>query len=203
MALGRMAAFVAVAISAWAVAPAAQVRGEPSLMQKHADRLQEKITIIRLNGLVEAAKPRLTPITTDEVNAYLSVHAAGHIPAGVMDPQIEIVGDGRLAGRAVVDLDVVRRSRPRGWLDPASYLAGRLPVAATGVLYSKDGVGRLEIEAAEIGGVPVPQRVLQELVTYYSRTQDNPDGIDLEAPFRLPARIQEVRVSKGEAIVVQ
>ena len=48
---------------------------------------------------------------------------------------------GRVSGRAVVDLDAVRKQKQRGWLDPMGYLTGRLPVTAAGVLTTKDGKG--------------------------------------------------------------
>ena len=42
---------------------------------------------------------------------------------------------GRLSGRAVVDLDVIRKKKSSGgWFDPTSYLTGTLPVTASGVL---------------------------------------------------------------------
>ena len=43
----------------------------------------------------------------------------------------------------------------------------------------------------------VPKTVLQELVSYYSRTPENPDGINMDDPFELPARIREIRVGTG------
>jgi hypothetical protein len=108
-----------------------------------------------------------------------------------------------VAGRAVVDLDAVRKQKQRGWLDPLAYLGGRLPVTASGRLTTRDGKGQFLLESAEISGVPVPKTVLQELLTYYSRTRDNPAGIDMDAPFELPARIKEIRVGSGTSTVVQ
>jgi hypothetical protein len=88
-------------------------------------------------------------------------------------------------------------------LDPFYYMGGRLPVAATGVLRTTGGVGRFELESADVAGVPVPKMVLQQIVTYYSRAAGYPAGLSLDAPFELPARIQEIRVDSGQAIVVQ
>jgi hypothetical protein len=51
--------------------------------------------------------------------------------------------------------------------------------------------------------VPVPKSVLQELVSYYSKSESQPQGVDFEAPFRLPARIREIRTTLGQALVVQ
>ena len=64
-------------------------------------------------------------------------------------------------------------------------------------------MGRFQLESAAVGGMPIPKLVLQEIVGYYSRTPQNPSGINLDDPFALPARIREIQVQRGQAIVVQ
>ncbi len=125
------------------------------------------------------------------------------MPAGVVDPYVYILGNGRLTGRATVDLDAVRDSRSRGWLDPMRLLRGRLPVSATGILRTTDGVGRFELESANVSGLPIPKSLLQELVGYYTATPATPGGILLDAPFTLPAGIREIQVWAGQAVIVQ
>ena len=102
-----------------------------------------------------------------------------------------------------MDLDAVRAQKQRGWLDPLAYLTGRLPLTASGVLITQDGIGRFQLESAAISGVTVPKTVLQELLSFYSRTPEDPDGINMDDPFELPSRIREIRVGKGDAIVIQ
>jgi hypothetical protein len=143
-------------------------------------------------------------VTESEVNSYLAYDAKEQLPTGVVEPSVSILGTGRLAGRAVVDLDAVRKQKnPTSLLDPMNYLTGRLPVAAQGVLKTSNGVGRFELESASISGVPIPKLVLQEIVSYYSKTPQNPSGISLDDPFALPARIREIQVGRGQAIIVQ
>ncbi len=129
--------------------------------------------------------------------------AGRDIPTGIVEPALNALGSGRVAGRAIVDLDAVRTQRERGWLDPAGYLTGRMPVTVAGRLSTKDGVGRFELDSAEISGVSIPKTVLQELLTYYSRSPEQPAGINMDDPFELPARIREIRVGTGTATVVQ
>src|SRR5262249_22665487 len=106
--------------------------------------------------------------------------------------------------RAVVDLDAVRRQKSsRGLLDPLSYAGGRLAITASGVLTALNGIGRFVLESATMAGVPIPKSILQEVVSYYSRTPGNPAGIGLDDPFPLPARIREIQVDAGRAIVIQ
>jgi hypothetical protein len=173
--------------------------------QKDADQCKGKLTRIVAYGELPPRKAaaRTTQISDAEVNAYLRYHAGNDIPVGIVEPTILALGDGRVSGRAIVDLDAVRKQKQRGWLDPLGYLTGRLPVTAAGRLTSKEGVGRFELESAEISGVPVPKGVLQELLSYYSRTPADPSGINMDDPFQLPSRIREIRVGRAQAVVVQ
>lgn len=178
------------------------------LSKEDAARFQSKlIKIVELgNAPARAAKPvqpRTTPVSDAEVNSYLRYLAADQIPVGIVEPVLNAVGEGRVTGRAVVDLDAVRKQKQRGWLDPVGYLSGRMPVSAAGRLITKDGKGQFQLESADISGVAVPKAVLQELVSYYSRTPENPAGIDMDAPFELPARIREIRVGTGASTIVQ
>ena len=198
-------ALTALFVAAIAIALTTTVRGaadEPS--RRDAEQLLLKIDSINRNALAERPAARRTPITEQELNAYLQFVAKDQIPAGLEEPWVGILGDGRLAGKAIVDLDAVSRQRSSGRLfDPLSYLGGRLPVTATGVLKTSNGVGQFELESAEVSGVSVPKALLQRLVSYYSRSTDAPDGVSLDSPFELPARIRQIDVEKGQAIIVQ
>jgi hypothetical protein len=163
--------------------------------------------------LGEIAKPnppairpgmRRTPLTEGELNSWFAFRAQPLLPTGVTAPQVSILGSGKVAGQAVVDLDVVSRRRSSGgMLDPWRLVGGRVPVNVTGTLQTKDGVGRFELESAEISGVPVPKLLLQEMVSYYSRTEKSPQGLQLDAPFTLPANIQQIEVGQGRAVIIQ
>ena len=119
-------------------------------------------------------------------------------------PANTIVGQGRLLGEAVVDLDAVSRANPpKGLLDPMRLLTGRLPVRVQGVLTTSRGTGKFDLESAHIAGMPVPKSLLQTLVSFYSKSADHPQGVGLDDPFELPAAIREIRVEPGQAIVVQ
>jgi len=172
--------------------------------KRDADVLKQKVATIQAQADRPAKQGLRTTVTQNEVNAYLVYEAPQQLPAGVVEPAVTILGTGRLSGRAVVDLDAVRRAKAtQSWFDPTNYLTGRLPVVATGTLTTTKGVGRFALESASVGGVPVPKVLLQEIVTYYSRTAENPSGINLDDPFALPARIREIQVERGQAIIVQ
>lgn len=188
------------------VAGIAQLAAQQKLTQQDATRFATKLAQIEKNSLVPRAKTgktRSTQVTDTEVNAYLKYLAGAQIPVGIAEPDLRGVGNGRVTGRAIVDLDAVRTQKKRGWMDPLGYLTGRLPITAAGTLTTSNGVGRFQLETAEISGVTIPKTLLQELLTYYSRTPENPDGINMDEPFDLPAGIQEIRIGQGTAVIVQ
>ena len=186
------------------LAVAAGAAAGPGASKRDADLLRQKVATINTHAERTPKLARRTTITENEVNAYLVFDAPGQLPAGVVDPSVTILGTGRLSGRAVVDLDAVRRAKSSGsLLDPTNFLTGRLPVTATGTLTTSNGIGRFQLESAAVGGIPVPKILLQEIVSYYSRTPDKPAGIGLDDPFALPARIREIQVERGQAIIVQ
>lgn len=201
----RTRLYIAVLLVA-ALTAASGVAARQRLTRQDAERFQSKLVRIVQFGNAPRARataPTSTPISDAEVNSYLRYNAQSQIPVGIVEPTLTALGDGRVAGRAVVDLDAVRKQKERGWLDPLGYLSGRMPLSASGLLITKDGVGRFQLESAEISGVTIPKTVLQELLSYYSRTPENPSGINMDDPFELPARIREIQVGKGQAMVVQ
>jgi hypothetical protein len=175
--------------------------------RQEGDRFQSKLTRILIFGNTPRAPGRqatqTTQITDDELNSYLRFQARDQIPAGMLEPTLQALGDGRVGGQVIVDLDAVRTQKPRGWLDPMGYLTGKLPVTARGMLTTKNGVGQFVLESAEVSGIAVPKTLIQELLTHYSRTPENPAGINMDAPFELPSRIQEIRVGKAQSTIVQ
>lgn len=180
------------------------IAGSSPVSRQQADVFEQKLLLIVQQGEARAEKPRRTQLAEGEVNSYLTFKAGPLLPVGVTEPSIGIRGEGRLSGRAVVDLDVVRRKRGTGgWLDPTTYLTGRLPLTARGVLHTREGKGRFELESAEVSGIPIPKSLLQEIVSYYTRSSDRPQGIGLDDVFDLPANIQQIEVGKAQAVIVQ
>jgi hypothetical protein len=196
----------------------AQLSGQQRFTKQDADRCQGKIT--RINAFANApatanastasataaapaAKSQTTQLTDAELNSYLRYHLRDQVPVGIVEPTLNALGDGRVSGGATIDLDAVRKSRQRGWTDPLNYLTGQLPLTASGVLVTQNGKGRFQLESAAISGISIPKSLVQELLSHYSKTAENPAGISLDDPFELPARIKEIRVGRGEAMVVQ
>jgi hypothetical protein len=174
------------------------------LSREQGNNLERKIDEINKNASTDPVRPKRTPMSELEVNSYLVFNIKNKIPRGLANPEIHIVGSDQLAGRVFVDLDEFKRQRGNGgFMDPLSYISGQVPLIARGLLRTREGKGRFQLSSAEILGVPLPKRILQELVGFFSRTPENPNGLNMDAPFNLPAKIREVAVAQGEVVVVQ
>jgi hypothetical protein len=168
-----------------------------------AERADKKMQAIMMRAVAAPAKaPALkTTFTEEELNAYMRVQP--DLPTGLTQPTVQFLDNGRVQSRALVNLDIVRTSEKRGWLDPLAYVTGILEVHLIGVFRGANGQGVYTFESARVGGAPVPKSVLQELLAFYTRTPETPKGILLDTPFELPANIREVELRRGMATVIQ
>lgn len=175
--------------------------------RQQADSFAKKVAIINQRATAATPAPapaRRTVVSESEVNSWFIYRAQDLIPRGITQPKVTIIGNGRVMGLATVDLDAMSRQRSSGnTLDLWNLVGGHVPVTVTGVLQTKGGQGRFDLQSATVSGVPVPKALLQELVSYYSRTDDHPTGVRLDSPFDLPAKIQQIEVAPGQAVVVQ
>ena len=87
--------------------------------------------------------------------------------------------------------------------DVWNLIGGRVPVTIGGIIRTRNGRARFELQDAAISGIPVPRRIVQELVGYYSRTAEHPNGHQLDEEWEMPAGIQTIEMTPGAAVVVQ
>jgi hypothetical protein len=179
--------------------------GGQTLTQRDADSLEQKLAVIVERGAAAAPSSRAlrTQLTEREVNAYFKYQGAAELPVGVVNPNLAILDKSRVTASVVVDLDAVRLSRERAWSDPLAWVSGKLEVRVVCRIEAANGTGKLDLETATLGGVSIPMTLLQELVTYYSRTPESPSGFNLNQPFELPQRIRQVELQRGSAVIVQ
>jgi len=195
----RVALALLLIVAVCAASPAAA-----QLSRQEGTRLQKTIDAIAKNGASNPPKSMKTIITESEANSYLVFNLQDKIPKGLTNPQIHMLDNGELAGRVLVDIDEFKRNRqPNGFMDPLNYLSGQVPVTARGTLRTYAGKGQFQLASAELMGFPLPKQILQELVSFFSRTRDHPGGFDIDAPFNIPAKIREALISRGQTALVQ
>lgn len=162
-------------------------------------RIQEATASPRASS----APPVRTSFTDRETNAYLRYYGSTFLPSGIANPQVAIGDGGNVTARAIVDLDAVRVSQARSFLDPLAFVTGSLEVIASGVVAGADGWGTARFTSATVAGVSVPKSVAAELLRFYTRTPERPNGFEFDKPFELPAGIRSVVAERGRATIVQ
>jgi hypothetical protein len=188
-----------------AVAIAGVVAAAQDLSQRDSESMERKLAAIVARGEATPARvsaPVRTSFTERELNSYLKYSGHEQLPKGLNDLQVTMAGERRITAHAIVDLDAVRTSKERSWLDPASFLTGTVQVSATGTLQTTNGTGIFQLESATVGSLPIPKTLLQELVSYYARSSDMA-GFEIDKPFELPSKIREVEIQRGAAAVIQ
>ena len=176
--------------------------------EQQADAFSQKMATVKRQGIAgiqsQNRTPRRTPVSESELNSWFAYRSGEVMPTGVSDPRVTLIGNGKVKAAATVDLEVIAKQRSTGRaLDPWSYLGGRLPVTLSGVLRTENGMGRFDLEEAAVSGVPVPTSVLADIVSYYSRSANDPEGVRLNDTFRLPSQIKQIEMGVGQAVIVQ
>jgi hypothetical protein len=185
------------------------LRASQDLTKTEADSMVRKITAIIARGNAptpaSASRPLRTSFTDREVNAYFKYNPQGVVPVGVVAPKVVITEGGRVEAQATVDIEAIRKSKPRGLLDPINLLAliGSADVHVTGTLLAANGKGIFQMASADVGGIPISKTVLQMIIAHYTATAELPDGFDLDKPFDLPVGIRAVETARGSVTVVQ
>jgi hypothetical protein len=198
-----MTAFLALVLMAGQAAAASTARPappRPGLSWEEADALGVKLDALdkrQKDG--KTARAETVTVTEGELNSYLNLKAK--VPDGVSDIEVHLDRD-RAAATALVDLDRVQGKPPSSAWSPFNLLTGRVAVAVKGKLVAKEeGFAVLEVEEVRLGALPVPASALEQLVAAATRSKDNPGGVDILSPFRLPYTMKRVRLQLGRAFL--
>jgi hypothetical protein len=146
--------------------------------------------------------PRPVELSEAELTAYMN--GVLRLPKGVSGLGVRLDRD-RLLASGSVDLEQLRGQLPAsatsGMLNPLSYLSGVVPAEFSLKLDSANGFGTVALESVSLGPVSIPISVVEQVITSSTKNAENPQGVDIHAPFRLPYAIKRVRLQPGRAIV--
>jgi hypothetical protein len=159
-----------------------------------ADELAKKIQLIRERHENDVQEPKDFEVSEDEANAYIAYRLTERLPEGVVDPWLRF-SDGPVTAGAILDLGVLRNRMPDSSV--AQLLSGRVPVELEARIHADGGVGKLTVDSVTLGGLPIPESLLQQIVTAYTKSPSRPDGVRLDEPFPLPYGIKSARVEQG------
>jgi hypothetical protein len=139
-------------------------------------------------------------VSEEEANAYLVDRLVDQLPEGVVEPWVKF-SEGPVFAGAILDLAVLQDRMPQSSL--TNLLSGRVPLELIARLQAENGVGKLLLDSVTLAGLPIPQSLLQEIVTAYTKSPSRPGGIRLDESFPLPLGIEQARVEKGRVFLRQ
>jgi hypothetical protein len=200
----RAAPLMALLALAPGVAIAQSPRPVPraGLSWAEADALKVKLEAIEKRADARAAKrkPQTLTVTESELNSFLNLTLAAKIPKELRDVQVRLEKE-RLQATGLVDLDSLKEKIGSSGLNPLMFMSGFVPVLLRGRFVNEDGFGSIVWEDVRVNAWSVPLRLLEQAVSSATRKADNPDGIDINAPFRLPYAVKRVRLEQGRALL--
>lgn len=172
----------------------------PGLSWTESDSLVRKLRAIESRQQAKVKRPETVLVTEGELNSYLNLELAPKLPKGVSDLLVRLDRDHVFAS-GVVDLDQVQAKPSTSRFSPLALLSGRVPVQIQGRLMNLNGFGAIEWEDIRISSLSLPASVLGQLVAASTRDAENPEGVDIQAPFRLPHACQRLRLEPGRALL--
>lgn len=179
-----------------------QAPPRPGLSWSEADSLGRKLATFEQRIKHRAGKAQTMAVTQSEINSYLNLSYAAQMPKGVSDVDVRL-GRERIEARGWVDIDQYRDRLVLPTWSPLGFIGGRVPVDLAGkFVNAEDGFGAIEWESVSVASFRMPIRMLEQFVSSATRTERRPEGVDIHAPFRLPYRVQKIRLEPGQAIVV-
>jgi hypothetical protein len=167
-----------------------------------ANSFTRKLEAIEKRRIEKSRKPQTVLLTQGELNSYLNLTYAEKLPKGLRDVDVRLDRD-RIQAKGLVNIDRVKGKVGEGggsW-GPLSFLSGDVPVEITGKVTAKDGFGVIVWESVYLASMRVPVSVLEQLVVSATRTEENPEGVDIRAPFRLPYSVNRLRLEPGRALL--
>lgn len=196
----RLLLVLLLAAPVWAEDAAGAARPAPTWTE--AKSLGLKLEAIEKRHQGKGPRRRESVLVTErELNSYLNLAYAPQMPPGLSDVDVQL-GVERIHAKGLLDLERVRGKvpPPSPW-SPLAFLRGKVPVELKGRLQTRDGFGTVEVEEAWIASVPVPMSFLEQIVTSATKNASDPDGFDINAPFRLPYAVNRVRLESARAFL--
>jgi hypothetical protein len=169
-----------------------------------AEALERKIEDFERRQKERRVKDETVAVSEGELNSYLNLSPKLKLPDGLSDVRFLFERE-QISATGQLDLDVLRGKGKVGSgnpIDPLTLLSGNIPVEVSGRLKNEaEGFGAFEIQGVRLGPVMLPVSVLAQIVASATRSQENPQGFDIQAPFRLPYALKRVRIQPGRALL--
>ena len=178
------------------LAPSEQKKVDPA----SADSLDQKLQMMRQRHADGVASAQRYDVTEEEANAYLLYRLSAQFPAEVTEPWVRFSED-RIQGGAMLDMKLLQAYLGDSML--SSYLEGQVPLEVLAKVRGEGGVGQVEFESVTLAGIPIPQTLIDRLLSDASKSPTLPEGVRLGDAFPLPYSLTSARVRTGKLILRQ
>jgi hypothetical protein len=171
---------------------------EPTETSERAAKiLQEKIDAIKAAENNPKHKPGSVRIEISEIEfeSYLLYSLKEDIPAQIDTADVQLGHD-----TVALDTQITFNSNATGNPVFDALVGGKHDLFVKGKLTAQQHRGKFELQDVRVDGIPVPNVLIQALVKKYVKPK-YPD-VELNEPFDLPWKIEEIKVEPGKAIVV-
>ena len=167
-----------------------------------AESLARKVVAFEQRLRVRSTKRETITVTQGELNSFLNLTYAPKMPKGVTGVSIRFDNE-RIEAQGTVDLEQVGASpqQDRSRYSLMSLLSPAVPVLLRGRLVNQDGFGTLQWEEIRLSSLPLPLGALSSRVAAATKSARYPNGVDIQAPFRLPYSARKVRLEPGRAVL--
>ena len=167
-----------------------------------AESLARKVVAFEQRLRMRSTKRETITVTQGELNSFLNLTYAPKMPKGVTGVSIRFDNE-RIEAQGTVDLEQVGASpqQARSRYSLMSLLSPAVPVLLRGRLVNQDGFGTLQWEEIRLSSLPLPLGALSSMVAAATKSARYPNGVDIQAPFRLPYSARKVRLEPGKAVL--
>jgi hypothetical protein len=176
--------------------PSSAKKPDPS----SADSLDRKLQTIRQRHADGAQSPKRYNVTEEEANAYLVYRVSEQLPEEVTAPWVRFSED-QIQGGAMLDMKLLQAYLGESAL--MKYLEGDVPVEILARVHAEGGVGQVELESVTLAGIPLPQALIDQLLSDAGKSPALPEGVRLNDVFPLPYGLTSAKIQTGRLILRQ
>lgn len=156
----------------------------------------------KLQQIADKSLPSGTAVefSEDELNAFLKIHGALALPAGVEDVEVSLRQGGAILG-AQIDLEVAGKALENLPVLMRLLLKGTRSILIDSDLAIEDGRGSLNVVSVLVEGVEIPESVVGWLIEVYAPPEFRPYLTGEEAEVRTGLSGLRLEPSRAVAIV--
>ena len=172
--------------------PVAQTESEA------ADAFQRKIDYIQANAKKDPPDGRPTVVQENEVNAYFAQRRL-KMPDGVKQVMFQFQ-PGKLTAHTRIDFEEIMKER-HSWNPLLALFSGVHDADVVAYAQGLGGRVQVRVDSVALDGVKVPRMALEMFIEKF--VQPKYPAVRLDGDYKLPARLDTVKIAEHQATVTQ